>query len=96
MNVAVAPDLFAPIAAEDWLSRRLAELGRPVAPGPDPLRERARMAITSAHLAPVIAGRHPSGKGVETLEEAFERIYWQPLEPKPIRKTRSTQRKVTA
>ncbi len=89
MNAVVAQDLFAPIAAEDWLSRRLAELGRPVGPGTDPLRERVRMVITSAHLALVIAGRPPSGKGVETLSEAFERIFNEPLVPAAPRKTRS-------
>ena len=89
MNAALAPDLFASSSAEDWLAQRLEELGHPIARGPEPLRDRIRAAIGGAGIGMVIAGRHPSGKGVETLSEAFERIYGQALEPKPIRKTRS-------
>jgi hypothetical protein len=96
--VSAAPDLFTAVTAEDWLVSRLSALGHPLDPALAhlPLKGRLRELITSAGIACVIAGRGPSGKGVETLEEAFARIYGQALEPKPIRKTRSTQRKVTA
>ncbi len=93
-NQALRADLFARSSAEDWLIQRLEELGHPIARGPGPLRDRIRAAISGAGIGMVVAGRHPSGKGVETLEEAFERVFGCPLEPKPIRKTRSIQRKV--
>jgi hypothetical protein len=97
MSAQPTPDLFTPVAAEDWLAQRLSELGHPIEPTAGAtLKDRIRAAISAAGIGMVVAGRHPSGKGVETLEGAFERIYGQPLEPKPIRKTRSTRRKVTA
>jgi hypothetical protein len=90
--MSAVPDLFTHGTAEDWLLTRLWQLRCPVPEGPDPLQDRIRAAITAAGLGPLIAGRRPDGKGAETLEEAFERIFCTPLAP-PIRKPRSTQRK---
>lgn len=63
--------------AEAWLLHRLEQLHCPV-PLAGALQDRLRAAITTEGYEHVIAGRAPNGKP-ETLEQAFERIFGEPL-----------------
>ena len=89
-EAALRADLFTPRTAEDWLLARLWQHRCHVPEGPDPLRDRIRAAITAAGLGPLIAGRHPSGKGAETLPEASERVFGETLgQPHNTRRRRT-------
>jgi len=89
MNAAVTPDLFAHPSAEDWLTQRLEQLGHPIETNLSvSLKDRVRAAITTAGIGCVIAGRGPSGKGAEDFEAAFERVFGEPLVPKPVKRAR--------
>lgn len=90
--MSTAPDLFAPLAAEDWLVSRAAELGHPLDPAAasTPLKDRLRTLITAEGLSPVIAGRRPDGKGAEDFEAAYARVFGEALIPKAPRRPRSS------
>lgn len=80
MNAAAG--LFDQVTAEDWLLCRLRQLGCHVADGlADTLRARVRSAILEQGYAMVVAGRKPTG-GTELVEDAFQRVFQEPLTPK--------------
>jgi hypothetical protein len=79
-------DMFKQFDAESFIVRRLADHGKGVFAGitdPDERRERIRFAIINGGLDVTIIGRKADTKRPETYAEAFERLYGEPLEPKP-------------
>lgn len=75
-------DLFEAQKGALWLANSLRQHRVEVA-GIDAGQIRA--AIIDAGVEVVIAGRHPSGKGCETYEAAFARVFGEPLVAKKKR-----------
>lgn len=77
------------LADELWFVGRLRDHLAQIFTGdtdPATRRERLRRAIVNAELESVILGKH-AGKS-ETYANAFERLYGEPLQPKPQRKSK--------
>lgn len=76
--------------AELWFVGRLRDHLAQIFTGdtdPATRRERLRRAIVNAELESVILGKNAAGKS-ETYADAFERLYGEPLQPKPQRKSK--------
>ena len=71
--------------AEMWLAKRMSQhLSAAFTGTTDPAvrRERFRRGILAGELDCVVVGSKPGGK-TETYAECFERLYGEPLRPKP-------------
>lgn len=76
---------FKSFDAETWLAKRVAQLLAAAFSGDTEIalrKARFRRAILAGGIDLAIAGKAPSGK-TETVSELFERIYGEPLTPKP-------------
>lgn len=76
---------FESLDHELWFARRIGTLIDAAFSGATdrPIRmQRCRLAIIAAGLEKVILGKRPDGK-TETCAEGFERLYGEPLQPKP-------------
>lgn len=82
-----ALDLSIITIAEEYILRRLREHGIFVYPtsAQFPTRERIRRAILDNGIDCIIIGRNSATKKTETYAQCFERLYGEPLEPKPKR-----------
>lgn len=75
---------FRTLDAELWLLGRLQHHIAQIFTGEtdaDVRRERVRRAIIVGELNKIVLGKRAGG-GAETYEEAFERLYGEPLQPK--------------
>jgi len=82
-------DLFAHLDAELWFVKRLKDHGKDVFLGDTTAeirKERIRQAILERGCDVAIIGRSVNGKP-ETYSAAFERLFKEPLESKPKRRS---------
>jgi hypothetical protein len=71
--------------AEDFIVKQLRAKGVHIYPVSDqfPMKERIRRAILDSKCDYIIIGRNSATKNCETFLQVFERLYGEPLIPKP-------------